>query len=114
MIEIKAVNEENFDTEVKNCSIPTLLDFYTPTCAPCKSVSVILEKYYQTAEGKLKIVKVNAAECTELTKKLGVRTVPTLMLFKGGNVIDTKTKVLLPHELSQWVESCIQEKASEQ
>jgi thioredoxin len=104
---IEAVNEKNFDAEVTNSKTPTLVDFWTPQCGPCKPLSVILEKFYETVEGKLKIVKVNAEECAELANRFGVRGVPTLMLFHHGKAIGVKTGVLLPPELRQWIKSCL-------
>lgn len=104
---IKSVNEENFDEEVAKSRIPIIVDFWTPRCVPCKSVSVFLEKLYQSEQGKIEIFKVNAEKCPELTKKLGVRGVPTLMLFNSGKAIGTKREILLPHELRQWISSCL-------
>ena len=107
MAEIEMVNEENFETEVMKSPIPTLVDFWTATCVPCRSLSVILEKFIQTAKGSLKIVKVNAEECPGLAGRLGVRGVPTLILFKNGKAVGTRTGVLLPPELRKWIESCL-------
>jgi len=109
MPEIKSVTDETFDKEVAKSKVPILVDFWTPQCVPCRSVSVFLEKLYQSEEGKLEIFKVNAEECPELVKRLGVRGVPTLMLFNSGKAIGTKTGVLLPHELRQWISSCLSE-----
>lgn len=109
MSEIKHVNEENFENEVIRSKIPTLVDFWTPTCIPCKSASVILDKFNKTAEGKLKIVKVNAEESAGLASQFNILGVPTLVLFHDGEVIGTKAGFLLPHELRRWIESCLPE-----
>ena len=113
MPEIEAVNEESFDTEVTHSKIPTLVDFWTPQCGPCKPLSIILKKFYETVEGNLKIVKINAEECPGLANRLGVRGVPTLMLFHHGKAIGTQTGVLLPPELRQWIETCLPETSRE-
>lgn len=109
MSKIETVNEENFNREVIESKVPTLVDFFTPECAPCKPLSMVLQKFYQTVEGKLKIVKFNAEECDELAKQLGVRGVPTLMLFRDGKVIETRTGFLFPHQLRQWIDTCLSE-----
>jgi len=107
MPEIKTINEETFDAEVTHSKTPALVDFWTPQCVPCKTVSAILGKFYNTAGDKLKIVSVNAEECAGLANRLGVQGVPTLMLFHKGKIVGTKTGVLLPPELRQWIESCL-------
>jgi thioredoxin 1 len=113
MPEIRRINEETFDEEVMKSNIPTLVDFWTPQCVPCRSLSVILEKFSQTVEGKLKIVKVNAEECARLASRFGVLGVPTLMLFRNGKAVATKTGVLLPHELRRWIGSCLPEHSNQ-
>ena len=82
---------------------------HLPQCVPCRSVSVFLEKFYQSEEGNLEIIKVNAEESPELAKRLGVRGVPTMMLFNDGKAVGTRTGVLLPHEIRQWISSCLPE-----
>ncbi len=109
MAEIKVVNEETFDEEVVKSNIPTLVDFWTSHCVPCRSLAVILDKFSKTVEGQLKIVKVNAEECARLASRFGVLGVPTLMLFRNGKAVATRTGVLLPHELRQWIGSCLPE-----
>ena len=113
MAEIKMVDEESFALEVTKSGIPTLVDFWTPQCVPCKNLSVVLDKFSQTMEGKLKIVKVNAEESTGLASRLGIRGVPTLMLFCSGKAVGTKTGFLLPHELRQWIASCLPENTNQ-
>lgn len=107
MAEIEPVNEENFHEEVMTSTLPALVDFWTPTCMPCKGLSHVLEKFNQTVDGKLKIVKINAEECPGLARQWDIRGVPTLMLFHQGKVVGTRTGFLLPHELRQWIDSCL-------
>lgn len=107
MSETKAVNENNFEMEVVKSEIPVLIDFWTTTCIPCRSLSVILDKFSHSVEGKLKMVKVNAEEQPGLAARLGVRGVPTLMLFYHGEVIGSRGGFLLPHELRHWIESAL-------
>jgi len=107
MSDPKVVNEENFEEEVFKSEIPVLIDFWTITCIPCKSLSVILDKFGRSMEGRLKIVKVNAEEQPGLAAQLGVRGVPTLMLFDHGEVIENRGGFFLLHELRQWIESAL-------
>jgi len=101
------VNENNFEAEVVKSEIPVLIEFWTASCIPCKSLSVILDKFSRSMEGKLKIIKVNAEEQPVLATQLGVRGVPTLMLFDHGEVIGSRVGFLLLHELRQWIESTL-------
>lgn len=101
------VDENRFEAEVTNCQLPILVDFYTPTCGPCKSLAVILEKFEKSMEGQVKVVAVNAEESPDLAQRLGVRGVPTLMLFHEGRLVGTQTGVLLPPQLRQWMVSSL-------
>ena len=101
------VNEQNFEAEVIKSKFPTLVDFFTPNCGPCKSVAVILDKFEKIMEGRIKVVGVDAEACLELAKRLGVRGVPTLMLFFEGKRVDTRSGILLPPQLRDWVISSL-------
>ena len=107
------VNEHNFETEVANSKVPTLVDFYTPACGPCKSLAVMLDKLEKIMEGRIKVVAVNAEESPDLSRRLGVRGVPTLVLFYQGSLIDTRTGILLPPQLRDWVSASLPAKALE-
>jgi len=81
--------DSNFDEEVLKSIIPVLVDFWGPSCGPCKALAPIIEELAQEIEGKLKIGKLNIEENIETPGQFGVMSVPTLVFFKEGKVIKT-------------------------
>lgn len=84
MIDIK--NEKEFEEEVLKSELPVLVDFWAPWCGPCKAISPILKQLEEDNPGKLKIVKVDIDENENLVNNFRIRSVPTLMIFKNGNM----------------------------
>lgn len=84
MIDIK--NEKEFEEEVLKSELPVLVDFWAPWCSPCKAISPILKQLEEENSGKLKIVKVDIDENENLVNNFKIRSVPTLMIFKNGNM----------------------------
>ncbi len=84
---IKAVDSSNFDSEVLNSTIPVLVDFWAEWCMPCKMLSPIVEEISQELSDKLKVVKVNVDENPDLATSYGIQAIPTLLVFKDGNVV---------------------------
>ena len=78
------VTDQNFSTEVINSSTPVLVDFWAPWCGPCKMIAPIVEEIALEYTGKLKVVKVNVDDHKQYAAKYGVRGIPNLILFKGG------------------------------
>lgn len=85
------VNVDNFVEEVVNSEVPVIVDFFAPWCGPCKAIAPILEQIANEYEGKLKIVKLDTDESSELATEYGIRSLPTLMFFNDSGV--TKTLV---------------------
>lgn len=83
-----AVNDSNFEELVLNSQIPVLLDFWAPWCGPCRMISPIVEELAKEYEGKWLIAKCNVDESTEIPLKYGIRNIPTLLFFKGGELKD--------------------------
>ncbi len=82
------LTESNFDQEVLQTDLPVLIDFWAVWCAPCSMVSPIVESMAQEYQGKLKVGKVNVDESSQLAVRYGIRAIPTLLLFKGGGVVE--------------------------
>jgi thioredoxin 1 len=83
-----AVNDQNFDAEVIQSPTPVLVDFWAPWCGPCRAVAPTVDALAVEFSGKLKVVKLNTDESGEVAMKYGVTTIPTLMVFKGGEMVE--------------------------
>ena len=86
MADINTVNDTNFQTEVIESDKPVLVDFWAPWCGPCRMVAPVLEEIAKERGEDLQIVKLNIDENPEVTAKFGVMSIPTLILFKDGDV----------------------------
>jgi len=82
------INEKNFDQEVLKSDIPVLVDFWASWCGPCKMIAATVAEISEEYSGKVKVGKLNVDDNTLLASQYGVMSIPTLMLFKGGQVID--------------------------
>jgi len=83
------INDKNFEEEVLKSSIPVLVDFWAPWCAPCRAIAPIIEELAEELEGKVKVCKLNVDENPITPGKFGIRAIPTLMIFKNGQVVET-------------------------
>lgn len=82
------VTDATFDEKVIQAEGPVLVDFWAPWCAPCRFVAPVLEEVAQELQGKVTIAKVNTDESSQYATKLGVRGIPTLIIFNGGQEVD--------------------------
>ena len=98
------INDNNFDEEIKNSQLPILVDFWAEWCGPCKQIGPILEEIGEEKKDKIKILKLNVDENPKIPQKFGVRGIPTLMLFKDGNLVDTKVGSLPKSMLESWLD----------
>jgi thioredoxin 1 len=80
--------DQNFRTDVLEADLPVLVDFWAPWCGPCRAVAPVLEQLQDELTGRLKIVKVNVDENNEIAGALGVRSIPTLVVFKEGKAVE--------------------------
>ena len=101
------VTDTNFEGEVLNADGPVMVDFWAEWCGPCKAMSPLVDELSGEMGEKLKIVKVNIDESPEAPTKFGVRGIPTFMIFKGGQVVDTRVGGMSKSQLSEWVESVL-------
>ena len=101
----KTVSEANFGQEVLSASEPVLVDFWAEWCGPCRAIAPVLEELSSELEGKVKIVKLNVDENPGLAAQYGVRSIPTMILFKGGEAADMKIGAGTPKAgLTKWLE----------
>lgn len=82
------VTDSTFETEVINSETPVLVDFWAPWCGPCRMVAPVVEEIAVQYEGQVKVVKLNTDENPNVASKYGIRSIPTLMIFKGGQRVD--------------------------
>ena len=100
-----AVNDDNFEAEVINSDTPVIVDFWAEWCGPCKAMSPLVDELAGEMAGKVKVVKVNIDESPNAPTKYGVRGIPTFMVFKGGEVSETKVGGMSKDDLKAWAES---------
>ncbi|GHC66905.1 thioredoxin [Limoniibacter endophyticus] len=98
------VDTNNFQAEVLNSDVPVVVDFWAEWCGPCKMIAPALEEIAGEVAGKAKIAKLNIDENPELAAQFGVRSIPTLALFKAGEVADIKVGAAPKGALSSWVQ----------
>ena len=104
---IHHVTDGNFDSEVLQSQTPVLVDYWAEWCGPCKMIAPILDDVAKDYAGKLKVAKLNIDENQDTPAKFGIRGIPTLMLFKGGNVEATKVGALSKSQLTAFIDSNI-------
>ncbi|MDC0423220.1 thioredoxin TrxA [Methylophilaceae bacterium] len=105
--EIIHLSDETFKKEVIESSIPVLVDYWAEWCGPCKMIAPILEALISEYDGKIKIAKLNIDENPQTPTKYGIRGIPTLMIFKDGNIESTKVGALSKSQLIAFIDSTI-------
>jgi thioredoxin 1 len=100
---IKHVSDSSFETDVLKSDQPVLVDFWAEWCGPCKAIAPALDELANTFNGKIQIAKINVDENRTVPAKFGIRGIPTLMMFKNGQLAATKVGAMTKAQLSQFI-----------
>lgn len=100
--------DDNFATEVLQSKIPVLVDFFAEWCGPCKMMAPAIDELAVEYEGKVKIGKMNVDENPQISEKFGIQSIPTLLFFKNGEVVDTTVGVKSKDVLMEKLEGLLQ------
>ncbi len=101
------LTDDSFESEVLQADQPVLVDYWADWCGPCKMIAPVLEEIADEYDGRVKVAKLNIDENSGTPPKYGIRGIPTLMLFKGGNVEATKVGALSKSQLTAFLDSNI-------
>lgn len=101
------VTDATFDTEVRNSSLPVVVDFWAEWCGPCKQIGPALEELASEYEGRVKIAKVNVDENPDVTAAMGIRGIPALFLIKDGKIVANKVGAAPKAALASWIDASI-------
>ena len=104
---MKLIDSTKFEAEVMHSELPVLVDFYTEQCPPCRVISPLIEEIENERGGSLKVVKIDAAGEPEFTALFRISSVPTLLLFRGGQRIAQLTGARGKKELQRWIDDSL-------
>ena len=110
--DVVVLNNENWKREVAEAEGPVLVDFWAEWCAPCRMIAPALDALAATYAGRAKVAKLNVDESPEVANAFGVRSIPTLLVFRGGRVVDSQIGALPQASLARLIENHLQPSAS--
>lgn len=101
------VNDANFDAMVLKNELPVLVDFWAPWCGPCRAVAPIIDEISKEFDGKVAVCKVNVDEAQSAPSRFGIRAIPTLIMFKDGEVVDQVTGAVAKDNIVQMINKAL-------
>ena len=101
------VSDSTFESEVLKATSPVVVDFWAEWCGPCRQIAPALEEIAGSLDGKVKIVKLNVDENPQTAAKYGIQSIPTLMLFKNGQLASRQIGAALKQKLEQWITAAV-------
>ncbi len=101
------VSDTSFDEDVLNSELPVLIDYWAEWCGPCKMIAPVLEEIAEEYAGKIKTVKINIDDNPQAPTRYGIRSIPTLMVFRDGEVLGTKIGAVSKSQLTEFIDSSI-------
>lgn len=104
---VKDITDSDFENEVTNSKETVLVDFWAEWCGPCKMLTPIIEQIAEEMSDKIKIVKMDIDANPEVASSLGIRSIPTMMIFKEGKEIGSKIGALPKNSIKEWIESSL-------
>ena len=107
MGDILEVTDDSFESEIMNSDVPAMVDFWAEWCGPCKMVGPVVEELANEYKDKIKVAKMDVDQNRNTPAKFGIRNIPTLILFKNGEVVGTKMGLLSKSQLSAFIESLL-------
>lgn len=111
MADIKHSTDATFEADVLQSDKPVLVDFWAEWCGPCRAIAPTIEEMAQEFDGQVQVVKVNVDESRAIAAKMGIRGIPTLMMFNGGQLAATKVGALTRSQMSEFIKSNIPQQA---
>ncbi len=99
------VTDKNFEAEVLKSDVPVMIDFWAEWCGPCRAMAPVVDKIAAEKKDVLKVVKMNIEENPDTPTKYGIRGIPTFMIFKNGQLVDTKVGGMSQDQMASWVET---------